>query len=145
MSWRRHRRCARILLTLPLAACGTSHLALSASAPGASIFENACNVVQQGPCEHVAYVYGGTKFDACVIGSVAAGFSQATAADTLSLLQWGPAFILVMAVMAADLPLSAVADTVLLPVTIPDQSKLGDRCPATWTPIPWPRAEAEPP
>ncbi|QKX17646.1 YceK/YidQ family lipoprotein [Microbulbifer sp. YPW1] len=67
------------------------------------------------------YIYGGVTADLALMCS--------------AVQQENPLKMLFIPVIALDLPLSAVADTVLLPVSIPKQKKIEKECECAGTPI----------
>ena len=67
------------------------------------------------------YIYGGVTADLALM--------------CLAVQQENPLKMLLIPVIAFDLPISAVADTVLLPVSIPKQRKIEKECECAGTPI----------
>lgn len=120
MTERAKRFFAVLALALSLGACSTYQVM-------GVVAESPCTLIKDGPCDSIPLVYGGVKFGACMVAGTwteADRESNRWARLTLRLLMLPFA-----AFFAADLPFSAAADTILLPISLPMQSKYGDRCP----------------
>lgn len=84
--------------------------------------------MSEAPCDPSSHIYGGVRFGTCLIRKIWS-VDVGEQPDTGTKVGVGILMLPFMAFFAVDLPFSFAADTVLLPVTIPVQAKLGDRCP----------------
>lgn len=134
---RRQRRLGALLcLTAQLSGCASVLMSSSRSNTGESPLQNGCNVTRYSVCRHIPQVYAGAAFDACTIAWGVTAIPNGLAKDPVPTVLFGPAFVGFVVLAAVDMPASAVVDTVLLPITLPQQSERGDACPVGWTPIP---------
>jgi len=130
------RLAALICLTAHLSGCGTVLMATSTSAVGDSVLENACNITRYSLCSRIPHVYAGAAYDACTVSWAFKAIPFGLRTDPGPTLALAPAFLGFVGIMALDLPVSAAVDTLLLPISITEQSERGDACPVGWTSIP---------